>query len=209
MYDQIVQMKADHEAVQTQSNAVLTQMVTDNGVMKDQLKTSEDQIKLATKQLDQNEEVLVQMRLEQRAWVGVRNPRFIEPKLGKPLEWRMDLFNSGQTPALVGRVEFNMARRHQDVEFDPSTVPLTGVLSLEQSVAPDAATGFPFVTTNNVVDQALLDFISNENAADRIYIFGRILYKDVAGKKRETEFSLVNKAGSLELRFHHVRNRMN
>ena len=207
-YGQIVQMKADYDAAQAQANAVLAQMKTDNGVMVDQLKSAKDQIELTKSQLEQNEKVLDQMRLEQRAWVSVRNPHFIEPTLGQPLGWKMELLNSGQTPALVKHVEFNLTRRPRDGDFDAYTVPLKGVLNLDLSLAPSAAPfGFPFITTNNVVDRALLEFIGDKSASDAVYIVGRVLYEDVAGVTRETEFTFAI-AGSLELRFHNGRNRM-
>lgn len=170
---------------------------------------SKDQWRAMEKQNNQTDTVLEQMRLEQRAWVSIRHPRLSEPELGKPLQWRMDLGNGGQTPALVERIEFNLARRHRDVVFDPTTVPLSATMLLQQSLAPDTEpTGIPFVITNNIVSQEMLDFIKDANATDRIYVFGRVYYDDVAGKERETEFSLVNEPGSLELRFHHKHNRM-
>lgn len=173
------------------------------------LVVSEDQWQAMEKQNAQTDAMLDHMRLEQRAWVSIRHPRFIEPEIGKPLQWRMELINSGQTPALVERIEFNMARRHRNVVFDPTTVPLVATLNLQQSLAPGTEpTGFPFTSVNNVVNHQLLDFIKNENATERIYVFGRVYYEDVAGMKRETEFSLVNEPGSYELRFHHKRNRM-
>lgn len=208
MDDQIAQMKADHASVKVQSEAVLDQMKADNAIMKDQIKLTQDQITHAEKQLKQNEVVLDQMRLEQRAWVGVQKPRFMGPEIGEPLQWSMYLSNSGQTPALVERIEYNMARRPQEVAFDPGTVRLIATVDLQQSLAPDATARVPFTSTNNLIDEALLDFIKNVHAPERIYIFGRVHYEDVAGVKRETEFAFVNDPGSDELRLHHKHNRM-
>jgi hypothetical protein len=160
------------------------------------------------RQNEQTDAMLDQMRLEQRAWVGVLNAK-LEPELGKPLRWRMHLSNSGQTPALLERIEYNMVRLPDGVDFDPEAIKLVATVDLQQSLAPGASPlGVPFRTLNNVVDQRLLEFISNAQATERIYVVGRVHYEDVAGAKRETEFSFVSQPGSGELSFHHNHNTM-
>lgn len=130
------------------------------------------------------QETLESIRLDQRAWVAVREIVLIgDPSEGRPVDIKVFLINTGKTPArdLVGQVRVLMDKDHL-------ARPEFAGLSEDHpryTLAPGP--------TNIHTDRNNQRFPTEQvrqyrEGGVRLYVHGRLFYKDVFGVTRQTSF---------------------
>lgn len=133
------------------------------------------QLKLTGKALDAS---IAASRTDQRAWLGVKDITLSHPLvINLPIDISVNTFNSGRTPALdadlveisVGDSETHMTK----------TAPSTG----RGVVAPNNNEVFlsSAASPNNVIEALISGRI-------RVYVRGRLEYKDIFGSPHQTLF---------------------
>ena len=127
------------------------------------------------------------VRLDQRAWVGVRGIIPAEFEIGKPLKVGIIITNTGKTPAL--RVSYHKWGKFAPFGEPPPPEPTrhdtgdSGVRSV-QVLQPNQDTILT-VTSGWLVTQQHIDEV---RAKGRYYFRARIAYDDIFGRTHRTEY---------------------
>jgi exonuclease VII large subunit len=171
-----------------QSDEVLEQVRRQTEQADDALRQMQEQQDLMHEQNRQTETIISQMRLEQRAWLGVQTPTIEGFAAGGYIKLHLPVRNSGRTPGTVDGL--SIAIRHLAMDEDPSAV--FGYVTVvpgaqESSIAPESMTTFQD-TLEQQVSQSVFDSISGPNASRALYMVGIVGYDDGLGSKRETRF---------------------
>jgi hypothetical protein len=145
-----------------------------------------------------------EMRLSQRAWVGIRNVRWVPPLTSSNIQpsIELELENRGSSPALNVRLTFHLelSRNRMD-ESNLREGDKDGCA--EKPIPPGAS-----FSCWRHVDHALTDAEMRDlrNRLIHIYVFGVLEYEDIFGQKHATEWALEfnpSVAGDLSPLYYH------
>ena len=160
-------------------------------VMKKQGRAMHEQSVVMRKQLQlQREQIAVVQRLQEQAdrpWVIVTSVALKKaPAAGEPLLARVELINSGQTPAnncvLRSLIALPKAREKFDFAPQPRSFP-------DESIIVMPSGGIPYwADDNNKVPLTAEQFASIRDDQAWIYVYGIVTY-DIAGGVGETRFA--------------------
>lgn len=128
-----------------------------------------------------------QMRLDQRAWVGITEIDIKDPiAVGKPFVWVGYIENSGKTPALAIRMLFRyrtaLGTNYPRFTYGATTHRRSAIIVLQPSskisIGGHATSSDPNLTAAQI--NAL------RTGLTRMYIFGEISYEDIFGVRHTT-----------------------
>jgi len=168
-------------------------MHAQNSIMIEQGKAIEQQAKLAGEQLEQakvgsaqTDQIIEQMRLEQRAWLGPTAPKIEPITSGGRVKGTIPLKNSGPTPAYMEHGMCHVVVISPQA-FDQHFVnaKIAEAWATEQrsaAIAPDTTQNFHF----NTGPLRPIDYIAIEQGTATLFILGCAQYRDYAGVIRET-----------------------
>jgi hypothetical protein len=159
-----------------------------------QMKTDSESSSIATdRQLAIMEGQLKQMQeasqLEQRAWVGLARASHTKIVRGtKKIGVEFRFINTGKTPAIIESAGRTLCVRKSDCDMEAmANTQMAAWMSETRSrgpLAPNA--GFTMDPSIEVNSDSGIEAIRSGNA--RVFMVGRIAYRDFFGKEHETKF---------------------
>lgn len=127
-----------------------------------------------------------QFHQDQRAWVNVVRESMDEIKEEKPISFKVDITNSGRTPARKAIIESYVTVADHDIPSEDEL--MRGAQQETPNSVGVLAPGVSFSAPSEITTGAVLPVKAKLGSSGYIYIWGKITYQDVFTRKHETEY---------------------
>lgn len=127
------------------------------------------------------------MRIDQRAWVGVVGVKSFDFKVGPGFSIPFDMTNSGKTPALNVHSEVALKSVEKEKEFVATYDEPRPLKPSFEVVQPQ----MHMILSTLPTDVSDLQFGDIENFRGILYGYGKITYNDIFGKEHHTTFCVM------------------
>jgi hypothetical protein len=163
-------------------------------VMREQL----DSARIASGQTDQ---IIEQMRLDQRAWIGLVDLKTSPISANNPITCDFFVKNSGNTPGFIDSFSYCYILAAKDEDPGPTIEKrgqVSGTIHAGSPIPPGEVAGLP-TTVAQTVDENAFHRIGNNSAT--LYFFCDLRYHDIFGETRHTRccFSYNPSSGALTI----------
>jgi hypothetical protein len=166
-----------------QTNRLIEEAVKQSRAARDNADTSILMAEAAKKSIEITQN---NIRLDQRAWVGVVEVVKPDFKVGSKVTFGVTFMNSGKTPArkLAVRMHIDVVPANQEVT---PTYPTMTTKSSVSVLQPGGRNNI-HVLSDEAVTQALIEAL--RNGSQIVYIFGEITYEDIFSRSHRTTFCM-------------------